>query len=182
MSSDKQLLGHVSDETAFVVEDYPYGYTMRTKIRYWIERSKNGERFVSQTLNPKTQQWNAPKRSTYDLICLLLQGENGHVRSLGVSKFIASDTQWIDELMATYKLDSWQLDQCKQQKALILAMKEVTWTVKASSYGSVSLMSQAPEDVEKRRLIAEEQEQHKREQQKALSAIQSHAAAIYKRL
>lgn len=63
---DFQLLtGHVSEETSKLVEDYPYG-RQRTQIRYWIETVKGkGDRFCSQTLNPKTGRWNKPKKSTY---------------------------------------------------------------------------------------------------------------------
>jgi hypothetical protein len=49
------LAGHTSPDTAFVVDDYPYGFRLRTKIRYWIETKKGfGQRFCSQTLNPNT--------------------------------------------------------------------------------------------------------------------------------
>lgn len=61
------LSGHVSPETAYVVEDYPYSFTLRCKIRYWIEfKPKLGCRFVSQTTNPKRgHTWNKPKAGTY---------------------------------------------------------------------------------------------------------------------
>lgn len=60
------LTGHTSESTAYVVADYPYGYTTRTSIRYWLEsKPGKGWRFVSQTLNPKTDRWNKPKASTY---------------------------------------------------------------------------------------------------------------------
>lgn len=35
----KLLCGHVSKETAFVVDSYPYGRVKRCMIRYWIETS-----------------------------------------------------------------------------------------------------------------------------------------------
>jgi hypothetical protein len=69
-----QLLhGHISPETAYVVDDYPYGFRLRCKIRYWLEYApKRGFRFVSQTTNPKLSDrrfseevWNKPKASTY---------------------------------------------------------------------------------------------------------------------
>jgi len=48
------LKGHISPETAFIVDDYPYGFRLRCKIRYWLEYNpKHGFRFVSQTTNPK---------------------------------------------------------------------------------------------------------------------------------
>ena len=62
------LKGHISPETAYVIDDYPYGFRLRCKIRYWIETvSGKGCRFWSQTSNPKRPGlvWNAPKASTY---------------------------------------------------------------------------------------------------------------------
>lgn len=65
----KYLFGHTSPETALVVEDYPYGFTLRCKIRYWLEfNGHKGFRFGSQTTNPKvtgSEFWNKPKYSTY---------------------------------------------------------------------------------------------------------------------
>ncbi len=64
----KLLFDHVSPETAYVVEDYPYGFRLRCKIRYWLEfKPKVGFRLVSQTSNPKRPSlvWNKPKASTY---------------------------------------------------------------------------------------------------------------------
>jgi len=62
------LSGHTSAETAYLVADYPYGFRLRCKIRYWIEyKPGHGYRFVSQTTNPKVsgERWNKPKASTY---------------------------------------------------------------------------------------------------------------------
>lgn len=48
------LHGHESPETAYVVDDYPSGFKIRCRIRYWIETIPKGvkqgmQRFVSQT-------------------------------------------------------------------------------------------------------------------------------------
>jgi len=66
------LVGHVDADTAYVVDDYPYGGGLRCRIRYWIDtdisRGHAGwQRFVSQTTNPRRagQPWNHPKQSTY---------------------------------------------------------------------------------------------------------------------
>lgn len=78
----KILTGHNSPETAFVVDDYPYGFRLRCKIRYWIEFNKShGCRMVSQTTNPKRgHAWNKPKASTYSRFGLVMvQADNGHV-------------------------------------------------------------------------------------------------------
>ena len=74
MAVVKVLSGHVSQETAYVVEDYPYGFTLRCQIRFWIETNgKKGSRVVSQTSNPKRPGlvWNKPKASTYSAVRVL---------------------------------------------------------------------------------------------------------------
>jgi hypothetical protein len=88
---NQPLYGHRSQETAFVVNDYPYGFTLRCKIRYWIEyRPRFGFRFMSQTTNPKRpgEVWNKPKASTYaeHAACMYLD-ENGHVQWRGVGVY-----------------------------------------------------------------------------------------------
>jgi len=85
------LKGHVSPETAYVVDDYPFGFRLRCKIRYWLEYKKGkGIRFVSQTTNPKVpgERWNKPKASTYARFggCMFLNDE-GHVRWAGLSEY-----------------------------------------------------------------------------------------------
>ena len=36
----KPISGHTDEKTAYVVEDYPYGFRLRTTIRYWVETKK----------------------------------------------------------------------------------------------------------------------------------------------
>ena len=92
----KLLKGHISPETAYVVDDYPFGFRLRCKIRYWLEYSPNkGVRFWSQTTNPKVagEVWNKPKASTYSRFggCMFLD-ENNHVQWIGLSEY--SDGAW----------------------------------------------------------------------------------------
>ena len=82
------LSGHVSPETAHLVDDYPYGYRLRCQIRYWIEFKKgHGCRLVSQTSNPKRPglSWNKPKAGTYAPVLVLVVDEaTGHVATAGL--------------------------------------------------------------------------------------------------
>lgn len=85
------LKGHISPETAFVVDDYPYGYRLRCKIRYWLEYTpKRGVRMWSQTTNPKKpgEFWNKPKASTYCRFggCMFLDDQN-HVQWSGLTEY-----------------------------------------------------------------------------------------------
>jgi len=83
------LYGHTSEATAYLVDDYPYGFTARTQIRYWLEhKPKKGWRLVSQTKNPKTGGWNKPKASTYaDWGGAMYLDDAGHVQWEGVGPY-----------------------------------------------------------------------------------------------
>jgi hypothetical protein len=79
---------HDSPDTAYVVNDYPYGFRLRCKIRYWIETKRGfGSRVVSQTTNPKRGDvWNKPKASTYtDIRVLFIDEATGYVENAGLS-------------------------------------------------------------------------------------------------
>ena len=86
----KILSNHTSPETAYLVEDYPYGFRLRCKIRYWLESDpKRGTRFMSQTSNPKKGNiWNKPKASIYAQFggCMILD-ENDHCTWTGISEY-----------------------------------------------------------------------------------------------
>lgn len=93
-SSKKPLYGHTSEATAYVVDDYPYGSKLRTKIRYWLEFApKKGYRFVSQTLDPKkmalgVERWNAPKKSTYvEFSAAMYLDSQDHVQWEGLGQY-----------------------------------------------------------------------------------------------
>jgi hypothetical protein len=101
--NDKQpLYGHTSEASAYLVEDYPYGFRERTQIRYWLETKPNkGWRFVSQTKNPKTGRWNKPKVSTYvELGAAMYLDNNGHVQWEGIGAY--SDERKILEFVRAF--------------------------------------------------------------------------------
>ena len=85
----KPLKGHTSEQTAFVVDEYPYGFNARTKIRYWLEYKKGkGFRFVSQTMNPKTSKWNSAKPSTYSEFCgFMYQDSKDYVGWMALNQY-----------------------------------------------------------------------------------------------
>ncbi len=85
------LPGHTSPATAFLVEDYPYGFKLRCKLRAWLEhKAKKGFRFVTQTTNPKVpgERWNTPKPSTYvEMAASMFLDDQGHVQWTGVGQY-----------------------------------------------------------------------------------------------
>lgn len=91
MEKHTPLYGHTSEETAYLVEDYPYG-RHRTDARFWLEKTKHGWRSCRQTRNPRTCRWNKPKKSTYYKVaaCMYLD-EQGHVHTWGLSEYAGAD-------------------------------------------------------------------------------------------
>lgn len=84
------IYGHNDETTAYVVEDYPYGFKLRCKIRYWLEHvPSKGVRMCSQTTNPKKGNiWNKPVKSTYASIAgCMYTDEKGHVHWTGVHAY-----------------------------------------------------------------------------------------------
>jgi hypothetical protein len=93
---------HISPETALVVDDYPYGFRLRCKIRYWLEHDpKKGTRFCSQTTNPKVagEVWNKPKKSTYCALGgFMFTDEQGHIKWDGLTYYpdAGEMAAWLD--------------------------------------------------------------------------------------
>lgn len=184
-STKKYLYGHISPETAYIVEGYPWGFRLRTTIRYWIETStaKNGgQRFCSQTINPKTGAWCAPKKGTYNAIAVMFLDENEHVKyeCLRVNDRIEEILEFKKNHLSF--LDEFQKKSLREIMAYNEVMKHVTWTCTPSTYGPVSLFSQKPEDIEKRRLIAEEQEKNEIEKATVLKKINRAVAYEYHKI
>lgn len=80
------LRGHTSFETAYKVENYPFGFRKKTTLHIWIESvAKKGDRVWRQTIDPSTGKLCAAKASTFDNIKWLFLDEQNHVQSSGLS-------------------------------------------------------------------------------------------------
>jgi len=87
-SFGKPLNGHHDENSAYLVEDYPYGARARCRIRYWMEKGSKGFRFVSQTEDPKRLRWNAPKKSTYtEWGGAMYLDHQDHVQWVGIGQY-----------------------------------------------------------------------------------------------
>ena len=119
----KVLSNHYSPETAYVVDDYPYG-RLRCKIRYWLEVNSKGTRFWSQTTNPKKagEVWNKPKASTYLVVGAMFLNEEGHVTWSGLSVYNGDQAQ---AFLDTYGegLTEGEKERCKNLAGLYRSYK-----------------------------------------------------------
>jgi hypothetical protein len=129
----KAIFGADSPETAYAVDDYPYGFRLRTTIRYWIETTKHGDRFVSQTINPKTDRWNKPKPSTYAGVMVMTKDAEGHISYVTCTE--NAPAEWVGVFRATF----WDELSAAQQRRLLAiigytrAMEHVTFSVREST-------------------------------------------------
>jgi len=116
-----------TEQTPITVEGYPYGWK-RTQAQYWIETTKNGQRVVFRTKNPKTLQWNKPKKSTYsDIRVLYRNTENNHIENDGLS-FTYADQADLDNFLKNFPeetLTDFQKSQLKIFRAILKTREHV---------------------------------------------------------
>jgi len=144
------LYNHTSEETAYVVKDYPWGFRMRTEQRAWIESNKNGDRFIVQTKDPRSGKWCAPKKSTYAFVKVLFLDEQGHLQTFSLTNF--ADEKTILEFYEQHKenLNPFQLAQIKQRLAISKVMKNVSYKFVNVPFDETEEQRTAREEQEKK--------------------------------
>lgn len=93
-----------SKENAHVVSDYPWGFTLKCQMSFWIETTKRGQRFVSQSINPKTNRECKPKKSTYSDIMILCEhvDDNGKTKTGYTSIDRYDSKERLEKFLATH--------------------------------------------------------------------------------
>ena len=124
-----------TEENPVVVENYPYGFK-RTQIRYWVESvKKKGDRFVSQTLNPKTNQWNKPKKSTYQAVIVVYRNEKDYITYNGLyGGTDAEEYKAFIKFKGDLSLNELQEEQLKVIRAYIKAYENVEFKCVESTH------------------------------------------------
>ena len=126
----RPISGHTDPESAYSVDDYPYGFRERTTKRWWIETKKGfGQRVVSQTINPRTRRWNKPKYSTYSTMLTLVLDDEDHITTNGLRTYSGTDAIERFETFTAGHLDEHQLKALEYLKAAERAQARVTTTV-----------------------------------------------------
>ena len=86
--SDGILRGYTSKDTAYRVENYPWGFRLKTSIFYWIEtKAKLGDRLCTYTIDPRSGRACKPKYGTYSTFLYLYINEDGHVKDGGFDSY-----------------------------------------------------------------------------------------------
>jgi len=125
----KYIYGHTNFDNAFEVDNYPWGFRLKTKVRYWIEtsdKSNGGQRFCKCTLNPKTGAWCAPKKGTYNILSNMYLDENNYVQYDAISLYHCEE-ETLNKYIENHKdhLGEYEIKKLKFFKARNEVMKHV---------------------------------------------------------
>ena len=124
---------HNSPETAFVINDYPFGFKLRCFKRIWIETATKGtkkglQRIVEQTTSrsvnhikdeydtapiDKPYLWNKPKTSVYGMLKVMILNDD-QIEFDGLGEMV-----WGDQVETFNKKYSGQLDAEQMQRATL---------------------------------------------------------------
>lgn len=87
--SKSVLVGYTSQQAAYEVDNYPWGFRLKTKKYYWIESKKGaGDRLGSYTIDPKTGRACKPKYSTYNtFMYLYIDSETGYIEHGAIDSY-----------------------------------------------------------------------------------------------
>tara|TARA_R100001163_G_scaffold9381_1_gene9003 strand:- start:1832 stop:2356 length:525 start_codon:yes stop_codon:yes gene_type:complete len=149
---NKEIFYNAKDfDSAVEVDNYPWGFRLKTKRRYWVETTKRGDRSVYATLNPKTDKWCKPKKSTYESVLVVVKDtETGRVRTEGIGKYagddaIASVMEWMD----WEKLNDFQKATICKVNAANEVMSKVTFSFRNTSSMTAEEIAGADAEQEK---------------------------------
>lgn len=115
-----------SFENSVEVDNYPWGFRLKTKKRYWIETNKKGSRFMSCTLNPKNNQWCKPKASIYEPVMVMTSEEKEGKTFIN---YIQLDMYCNNKTIVqfTKEIDVDKLPLQSQKKICLLKSKNYAW-------------------------------------------------------
>ena len=127
----KYIYNKNSFDNSLEVSNYPWGFKLKTKRKYWIESNKTqGDRLCFCTLNPKTKKWCAVKKSTYNAVELLYIADNGYIKSDGIYKYGVNEEK-IKNFLSEVDYEQLSVLQ-KKQLERIKAIQKVMDTVTVS--------------------------------------------------
>lgn len=124
-----------NEDNAFVVKNYPYGFK-KTLKKFWIETTKRGDRLCGMTLNPKTNKWNKPKKTTYCDVMVLVKMDNGHIKtsSWGIAYTSLEDLDKFLSFIGDYPLNDFQKNKIEMGKKVYKIREGITYEIKARRF------------------------------------------------
>jgi hypothetical protein len=137
----KTALRLFSEDDPFIIEDYPWGYRLRTQVRVWMEcRKGHGMRVCRQTQDPRTGRWCKPKKSTYSCVLGFYLNEEGRIKTCGLSAGGWSKEEAIvafEEFYAEIGLTDFQKDRIKYIRATNVMNDVIDYSIHREGDGPV---------------------------------------------
>jgi len=178
----KALKLYSSAEDSFLIEDYPWGFRLRTEVRVWAECKKGfGMRVCRQTKNPKTGRWCAVKKSTYSPVIGFYLNEEDRIKTTGLSAGGWSKEEAIVAFEKFYEeigLTEFQKNQIKYVRATNIMNDVISYEIKAGEPIDLSkVMDGDPEETAKMKAL-EEGRQTEEEKQEILNKAFSYGMGV----
>ena len=167
------MYGHDKFENAYEVDNYPWGFRLKTKRKYWIETKKGfGDRLVFATLNPKNGKWCKPKAGTYDPIQVLAKNDKGHVFGYGLGLWRKNeDVAEFLENVDWKKLNELQQKKICEVRAVNQIMEKVEFKVEVTHHEPIMLGQRTPEQKAIREKEIARQEARKLQEKEEMKKI-----------
>lgn len=127
---------HTSEETAYIVQSYPYG-RKRTQKKFWIETTKRGDRLCGMTLNPKTQQWNNPHKDTYKDVMVLVKMDNDHIKTFSWGTAYTEEeslNRFLERVGEDYEFNALQIGKIAQGRRVYKIREGLTYEIKVRKF------------------------------------------------
>lgn len=139
------LNGHVSPETAYIIESYPYG-RLRCQMKCWVETATKGakkgeQRYVTQTSNPKRDNlvWNKPHFGTYSTMIIMYKNtDNDHIKIAGIHSYgDGAERFFVNQYEFFNQLDSAGQVRFNEAKNLSQAVNRTSWKEWEERYSKI---------------------------------------------
>jgi hypothetical protein len=116
----RQLTGHTTPETAFVIPRFPYCFGQYTSARYWIEsKEAYGQRIWVQFWDPARGAWFKPKTEGYaDLAFLMLQ-DDPHQLNYGLIEMERVSLERLPKHVILQQTEQYTLDEFQAHRVSI---------------------------------------------------------------
>ena len=119
----EKIYNHKNFASGYEVDNYPWGFRLKTKVRYWIETTKRGDRFVKCTLNPKTNKWCKEKKSTYKAVMVMTKEVKDQKTFISYVSISRGWSNAVDVAKFEHQVDKYLLS--KEQQKQICACKAI---------------------------------------------------------
>lgn len=80
------MITYSNPRKSYTTNDWPYGRQLRTTAKFVVEKTKQGERIVRTTVNPRNGAENKPKKTAYSARCCIVDGSDGKTYILEQAK------------------------------------------------------------------------------------------------